>query len=343
MQSVVVGALSVTLAPLTEIRAEASRLAQEARGLKASASKHRADAVARLVEAGMILVAREKEWLPANPAATFQLGAAKAAIARIDELGGMADDAGSRARFQLFRKKEAESPEAAAERERRGAELRVVLADLGRGYGAALAAVRTTHDRAMDMDARAAADLAQAEGLQQRADLLATEADNRDRAVTELGFDAPLTAATLQESGAPAVKSPLELRPREVAYLAEPAELARDKGYAINASAAPGLTVPLGVTGIPFHMGTHRGQAIPRDSLSMLGPGLFVVTNQRLGFVGKLKSFSFPITDLVKVEQYPDGLSLLRDGRANADVVVGAGASRILFYINWVLAHPPGT
>ena len=69
----------------------------------------------------------------------------------------------------------------------------------------------------------------------------------------------------------------------------------------------------------------------------MLGPGIFVVTNQRLGFVGKLKSFSFPLGDLSSVEQYQDGLSMQREGRDNADVVLGAGASRILFYINWAL------
>lgn len=338
MNSILVGELLVTLAPLEELRAEAARLAAEAAGLHESASQHRTEAMSRLAEAGMILVAREGEWLPQHPDAAGPMGAAREAIRRVDEVGGLPEEPDGKRRFALFaRKKDTEAPEVRAEREARAAQLRKALVELGRDFGEALAAVSTAHDRALDMQARAEADLDQAAELQRQAFVLLAETENRARSVGEMGFDAPLLAATLQETGVPAVTSPLQLRADEVAYLAEPAELARDRNYAINAPPATGLAPPLAVSGIPFTTGKHRGQALSRNHLSMLGPGVFVVTNQRLGFVGKLKSFSFSLTDLVAVEQYNDGLSLQREGRDNADVLISAGASRILFFINWAL------
>jgi hypothetical protein len=338
MKAVQVGDLMVTIAPVEEIRREAERMSRESAELQASATRHRSDAVARLVEAGMILVAREREWASTEPDAAAQLSAARQAIARVDEVGGVEQDA-SKPKFGLFgRRRETETPAARDEREQRGAQLRVILAELGRAYGDALGAVRSAHDKAMEMEARAGTDLAEAARLQAQADALQAEAGSRERAASELGFDAPLTAAQLQESGPPSVASPLVLRGNEAAFLAEPAELAREKTYA-EPEPASGLAFPVALTGIPYRIGTHRARALPRESLSPLGGGAFVVTNQRLGFVGTLKSFSFPLADLLRVEQYYDGLTLLREGRGNVDVLLSPGASKILFFINYALAQ----
>jgi len=210
--------------------------------------------------------------------------------------------------------------------------------------------VRPTRAQAADMEVRAAADLARAKRLQRSAEALSAEAAHRDEALRDLGFDAPLEAATLQRSGPQVGHSPLLLRGDEVLYLVQPAELARDRGFASSDSratsaGAAGSTraaAPLQVTGVPFTVGDRLRRPLPRESLSMFGAGEFVVTDQRLGFVGKLKSFSFPLADVARIDHYDDGLWLLREGRDNPDVVISAGAGRILFYINWVLTRAAG-
>jgi len=341
MNSVRVGKIRVTLAPGDDLRAEAQRLEGEAVALRNSGDQLHLEAEARLIEAGMVLVSRAQEWLPANPGAGRRLALARRAVARVDELGAP-PGADPKPRFAVFgRRRQQESPASQAERVARGQELRAALTRLGRTHGEALDVVRPTRAQAADMEVRAAADLARAKRLQRSAEALITEAGHRDQAHRDLGFDAPLEAATLQRSGPEAGHSPLLLRGGEALYLVQPAELARDRGFA---SADPVTTAPppVAVTGIPFAVGSRVKGAVPRESLSMLGAGEFVVTDQRLGFVGKLKSFSFPVADLLRVHRYDDGLWLLREGRDNPDVVITAAAGRILFYINWVLLTVPG-
>ena len=147
----------------------------------------------------------------------------------------------------------------------------------------------------------------------------------------------------LQETPPQPVQSPLALRGEEKAFLVEPAELGRQKTAASPNSASEGLAFPIVETGVPYRVGTYRSQPIPQDSVTKLGAGAFVVTDQRLGFIGQLKSFSFPLSGLLQVEQYKDGLTLLREGRDHADVLLTPAASRILFYINWVLQRSPGS
>ncbi|GAC1327132.1 MAG: hypothetical protein NVSMB17_00760 [Candidatus Dormibacteria bacterium] len=336
MNSVRVGKLKVTAAPLPRLRAEVQRLELEAAALQASADQLLLEAGTRLSDVGLALVSRAEEWRTANPAAGRQLATARRVMARVEELAAPREEA--KPRFAVFgRRRQQEPPAVQAERALREKELRTALTRLGRTHGHALDNLGVTRQEAIDMEEQATADLARARRLQRSAIALATEAENRDRAVRELGFDAPLEAAQLQKSAPGARDSPLQLRAGEVLYLAETGELARDRGVATAEAGAGGEQLPLSVTGIPFAVGARRARALPRESLSMLGPGTFVVTNQRLGFVGKLKSFSFPVTDLVRLDRYDDGLTLLREGRDNADAVITGGAGRIAFYINWVL------
>lgn len=332
-----VGQLKVTIATAPELRAEADRLLKEAVVVEQTAAKLRSDAVSQLVEAGMILVARASEWLPDNPAARYQVTAAADAIARLDDLG-RADDGGARSRGLFARRGEQESPETRAERERRGAQLRLVLAELGRSFGRALAPVTVTQERALEMETRSGEDLGIAASMRAEAGTLQSEAGARELSLRELGFDAPLAAATMQDSPPATPKSPLQLHAGEVVYLVEPAELAREKALA---RPGPGERpdLPVAVSGILFSVGNPRRQAIARDGLSMLGAGDFVVTSQRLGFVGKLKSFAFALGDTVRVEHYQDGLGILREGRDNADVVLSKNAGRILFFVNYALGQ----
>ncbi|MFN2464343.1 MAG: hypothetical protein ABR573_10640 [Candidatus Dormibacteria bacterium] len=319
---------------IPEVRAESERLAAEAREQRDRAAALHVDATSSLAEVGRSLLALEAEWLFGNPSARPPFRAARKAIARVEELDGVVRSSPG-SKFGIFRRRQKPIPGVQPERQAREADSRSALATLGRRFGGALPTLVEAHAQAMQMEVRSRSDGAAAAKLQRASDTLAAEASVREQAVAELGFDAPLLAARLHRSGAGNVPSPLELRPGEVAYAAAKAELAREKTFAAAAPSGSRPELRAEITGIPFLLGTRRS-APARDTLSILGPGTFVVTDQRLGFVGPLKSFSFPLGELARVEYFPTGLSLLRADRANADVVITAEATRLLFYINWV-------
>jgi hypothetical protein len=298
--------------------------------------------VARLAEAGLVLVARAGDWSGAHPTAANQLADVQRMIKVIDQLDGGfdADDGKKRKGLSgLFARNRApvEEPEARQAREERGSQLRVMLAELGRSYGEVLTAVSAAHEKAMALEAQSADDGSAAARVEALARELRQQADTRERAATEMGFDALALAASFRSVPPATVDSPLALRAGEHAYLVEPAELARDKSPAVLPKEMPITNFHAYTSGIRYRVGVRREGALKPDSLSALGPGSFVVTNQRLGFVGKLKSFAFPLQSLVHVEQYHESLALVREGRDHADVVLTPAASRILFYINYVL------
>lgn len=335
----------VSMATVEQLRKEADSLQHEAEGLTAAATRSRSDAVARLAEAGLVLVARARDWAPAHPTAKNQLVDVNRTIKTIDELDGGLDRDDSKKRSGLsglFGRNRApvEDPETRQAREERSAQLRVMLAELGRSYGEALPAVAVAHEKAMAMESQSADDGAAASRLETSARDMRQEADTRERAAAEMGFDALALAATFRSLPPATVESPLALRSGERACLVEPAELAREKKPVVLPTQLPMTNFHTYTTGIRYRIGVRRDGTLKPDSLSPLGPGTFVVTNQRLGFVGKLKSFAFPLDSLVHAEQYAGSLALVREGRDHADVVLTPSASRILFYINYVLQLP---
>jgi hypothetical protein len=335
----------VSMASVAELRARAKQLDAEAVELEAAASRSRRDAVASLAEAGLVLVARASEWSAAEPGAAHQLADAHRMIRTIDELDGGFDPAAGQKRSGLAgmfgrKKAPAEAPEARQARAERTSQMRVMLAELGRSYGASLPAVSAAHEKAMALEDQAVGDAGRARELEAEVRDLRRQADTRERALAEMGFDALQLAASWRLEPPAPVTSPLALRGGEIAYLAEPAELARQKTPASRPAQAPVTNLPAFTTGIRYRIGLRRDQAIKPESLSVLGPGTFVVTNQRVGFVGKLKSFAFPLDSLIHIELQTGGLFLLREGREHADVVLTPAASRLLFYINWVMQLP---
>ncbi|HEV1996789.1 MAG TPA: hypothetical protein VGR61_01475 [Candidatus Dormibacteraeota bacterium] len=339
MRTVTLAESTVTMASVDELRAEVRGLQQEAETLAAAAEKLRADAVARFVEAGLILVGRPNEWSEGHPEAAIPMANAMRLIQAIDDDNGETEGAKKSGLGGLFGRKKAPAgtPAERRYRDERSSQLRVMLAELGRAFGTSLPAVTQVHGKAIYMDDRAVATQAEADELLERARALQHEADQREVATRDMGLDALFTAAQLRVSEPPLVKSPLDLRGGERAYLAERADLARQKTVASTGAGTQGLTFPTTQTGILYIVGSYRAQSVKTEALARLGSGIFVVTNQRLGFIGDLKSFSFPLSGLRHAVQYNDGLLLMREGRENGDVLLTASAGLVLFYINYVL------
>lgn len=344
MRTVELAESTVTMATVEELRAEARDLEQEAEAIAATAAKLRADAVARFVEAGMILLGRPAEWSNGYPEAAIPLANAMRMIKTIDASPEVVDAAKRRGVGGLFGRSRApgETSEERRDREERDSRLRVMLTELGRAFGTALPAVAQVHGKAIYMEERAASTQAEVDNLLVRAQALKAEADLRETATTNMGLDALYTAAQLQGTEPPAVKSPLDLRAGERAYLSQPADLARQKTVASTGAGTQGRAFPASQTGIPYIVGSYRAQSVKTEELARLGTGAFVVTNQRLGFVGDLKSFSFPLAGLRHAVQYNDGLLLMREGRENGDVLLTTSAGLVLFYINFALQVQAG-
>lgn len=154
-----------------------------------------------------------------------------------------------------------------------------------------------------------------------------------------MGFDSLYEAAQLQQSGAPAVESPLVLKEGEHAYLSIPATLARMVSRTHYVGGSSGFSFPIGHTGIRYRVGSFHGQPVHQESLTKVDTGTFVVTNQRVAYVGRTKSLAFPLGKVLHVEVYNDAISIAREGRENPDFYLIGDPKHAVFLINWVLSH----
>jgi hypothetical protein len=166
---------------------------------------------------------------------------------------------------------------------------------------------------------------------------LTAEIQRRSDAERELGFDAPYLAAYLQTYGPSPVQSPLILKKAEQAGLAMPATLARQQTRQEWAGGSQGFSFPIGHTGIRYRVGSFHGHPIQQQFLAKLDTGTLVVTNQRIAFIGHVKSTSVPLPKLMHVECYSDAVAVFQEGHENPDFYLTAQPKYTVFMINWFL------
>ena len=164
------------------------------------------------------------------------------------------------------------------------------------------------------------------------------EVGRRQESIKNMGFDALYESARLQTNGAEPVSTPLMLKAGEQAYVSTPATLARMVTHTRYVGGSSGFSFPIGHTGIRYRVGSYRGHPVSQQSLTKLDQGTFVVTNQRIAYVGAMKSASVPLAKLLHVEIYDDGLSVSREGKENPDWYLMSEPKRVLFLLNWVLS-----
>jgi hypothetical protein len=169
------------------------------------------------------------------------------------------------------------------------------------------------------------------------------EAGRRKEAIRTMGFDSLYETAVLKTTGPQAVDSPLVLKNGEMAYLAVPATLARMVTRTHYLGGSSGFSFPIGHTGIRYRVGAFRGEPVHQQSLTKLDAGTFVLTNQRVAYVGRTKSTTIALNKVVHVEVYNDGLSIAREGRENPDFYLMSNPKQTVFLLNWFLATPSGS
>jgi hypothetical protein len=166
---------------------------------------------------------------------------------------------------------------------------------------------------------------------------LADEVKRRQEADQKLGFDSLYTAARLATYGPEQIQTPLITKHGEQPYFAMPASLSRRTRRTRYEGGSQGFSFPIGHTGIRYRVGSFRGHPVQWEQLTKLDSGILVVTNQRLAFVGSLKSIAVPIAKVIHVEAYTDGLAVFHEGREDPDYFQCDRPQEFLLYLNWCL------
>jgi hypothetical protein len=229
-----------------------------------------------------------------------------------------------------------------AERGNLNAQLNPILVQLGRqAVDANVPETAIIRAQAVAAEAEAAGLTSEAADAANAARALSDEINRRADSEHELGFDALYLAAYFKTHGPTKVESPLILKKGEQAYMSVPATLARQQTRRQWVGGSQGFSVPIGHTGIRYRVGSFHGHPIEQQSLGKLDTGTLVVTNQRIAFIGKVKSTSTVLAKLLHLECYSDAVAVFKEGRESPDFYLTGQPKYALFMINWSLSQAP--
>jgi hypothetical protein len=334
----------ITLATLDQLRAQRAQLVADAQGLSNQASDLDVQAEGKFADAGAIVVPRQSE---ANLSPELQPLADKARefVAQIASLDSQLQEiqsrphSGFRAMFARLRDWNA-AKKVQSQRNVASSGLRQVLIAIGRGSAhSPIADAGTRIADAIEIEAKAFQLRAAASEKSAEAAAGSSEINLRETSEKEMGFDALYTAAYLSSYGATAIASPLELKRGEEAIFSTQATLSRNQTRTRYVGGSQGFSFPIGHTGIRYRVGSFHGQPISQQVLTQLDRGSVVVTNQRLAFVGSVKSVVIPLPKIVHIEVYSDAFAVFHEGRETADYLLVGAPKQVVFYVNWALGQ----
>jgi hypothetical protein len=333
---------SVTLMELPALRARGEAITAQAGSLTAEAVALRSLADGLWVHRGKLLLESAAEWTP--PAeldglirqATPLKQGVDADDSKLQSIHDHQRDGGGGLLGKVG--DWSEGRKSSSDRARLDAQLHPLLAQLGRGAPeVTVAEADALRKQAAAAESQAVQCDSQAATARAAAASVAEEVQRRGDALHEMGFDAPYLAASLRANGPPAIQSPLILKKEERACLAVAATLARQQTRRQWVGGSQGFSFPIGHTGIRYRVGSFRGHPVEQQLLGKLDSGTFVVTNQRVAFIGSTKSTSLGLAKLLHVECYSDALAVFQEGRENPNYYYVDQPKYVLFYINWVL------
>lgn len=339
------GVGTVSLAPIDELRRFRDRERASSEQLAAQAAELDARAEDRLALAGAHLVPRRAWWQPPAELEPW-LAEADRLVARISALDERAaqpararpaaGDGGWGAGLRIGRG----DGGIARDRERAAARLRtalVTIARLGASAGLDVPDVEPLLESAAELQARAQQLRFELATVSARLAGLDREIDLRQRADRVMQFDALHMVACFTLTGLPAIQSPFELEPGEVAYLATEASLGRMPARSRYTSRGAGLTPSVAHTGLRHWIGSFRDRAAPPGALDGADPGTFVLSNQRLAFIGRRESVAVGLDSLMDMDVYDDAIALLHLGGDGPLFLVAPAPRQLAFYVNWAL------
>ncbi len=114
---------------------------------------------------------------------------------------------------------------------------------------------------------------------------------------------------------------PLVLKKAEQLAWASTAQLKKFKKVT-NSISYGGPTASIRIAkGISYRVGSLKLARSTSEVLDIEDSGVFWLTNQRIGFIGKKKHFTFPYDKILSFDLSPDGLFLRKEGRESAYIV----------------------
>ena len=107
----------------------------------------------------------------------------------------------------------------------------------------------------------------------------------------------------------------LMLKKGEVAYYVTSTELLEDRTMRVaRQGAVAGLSIKI-MKGVSFRPGVFRSYPISKTDLKKIDAGDFIVTNQRVVFMGSTKDINVSYKKLMGITPYTDALQLNREGK----------------------------
>jgi hypothetical protein len=343
-QVVMVEGGPVTMLDLATLQSRQSAFQSEADALRSQAASLQSLAGDRWQQTGSVLLQSIDRWSP-GPQLTelvqqavalkrqADASASEAAALRDHQYDGVG---GAFGRVRDWRKVR----NLASEEARFANELNPLLVALGRQAGdVELPGIAMVRAQAVAADTEAGELIASATASSNDADALLAEVQRRTESQREMGFDAPYLAAYLQTYGPTEVQSPLILKKGEHAQLSQQATLERQQTRRQWVGSSQGFSFPIGHTGIRYRVGGYHGHPVEQQFLAKLDVGTLVITNQRLAFIGNVKSTNTPLSKLLHVECYSDAVAVFQEGRENPDFYLTPQPKYTLFMINWALSR----
>lgn len=336
--------MNVTLLPLPKLEAQQPGIAQTVAELRSRAQSVGKQAGDRLEHVGQLLLQRRGDWKSdlLEPAVLDKANRLSGAVEIEGRTAGELRSRAHRGVKGLFGGigSSAEANRHESARSRAALALRPLLMQIAH---AAPIGVFEVADRlrneAHDLHQHAAA-LTQLASVE--ADLLQNrkeEIKRREGANQRLGFDYLYTAGLLTTNGLRPVSTSFILKRGEQAYFSTPAHLVRHKAPTRIAAGSHALSSLMSDTGIRYRVGTFRATPVSQEDLATLDRGTLVLTNQRIVFIGALKSLTCPLERIMNVDSYKDGIALFKEGRENADLFLCQSPLEFLMYLNHLLEH----
>lgn len=326
----------VSLVPIDRLRQARDAERSAANRLSGQAATLVRVAEEKLADAGAILVPQRGLW-PVPPKLY-------ASIQRADELVSQmaAMDRRWRDPRQHFRGGLVSQVSAWLQyhrRNRASEELRSILIEVARralGAGAGSPDARPLLEQAGSMEADAAEAHRTREVCSGREAALNQEISRREESQRHMGFDALYTAACLQRYGPQPVSSPLQLESGEITVLAVPCTLAQTM-WTRHVGRQSRFGFPIDHTGIRYRVGSYRGQSLEQQVLRHLDTGTLVVSNQRLAFIGRVKSVVIQLPTVAHLDIYNDALAVFQEGLETPYFLLLSAPKQVAFYLNWGL------
>ena len=73
--------------------------------------------------------------------------------------------------------------------------------------------------------------------------------------------------------------------------------------------------------GVRYRVGSIKLAPSTREVMVEEDAGSFWLTNQRIGFLGSKKSFTFPYSKVLSFELYKDGISIHKEGKETPYII----------------------